>query len=288
MGTVLTVMNMKGGVGKTTVACHLAGMAAHYDLGKGKPLKVLLIDYDPQFNSSQAYIEARKYFSIEKEGKTTLSILLDDPTKLDPFKLQVPGSHTPPKVNDIANRIFSNKEGGQLDIVPSTLDLMFVALGLPNKTIDPIQDRFAKFITESRTLYDLIVIDCHPAGSVFTQTSLSNSDHVLIPVVPQKYALRGIGLMMRFMSSKQVGANGPTAHIIFNNVPRVDMLPQEREIRNDKDVGARCLRNTLKYYKAFGDPEAGRNFVWNSNKPWSGAAFRNLESVSREIIGRII
>lgn len=287
MGTVLTVMNMKGGVGKTTVACHLAGMAAHYDLGKGKALKVLLIDYDPQFNSSQAYIEAKKYFALEGEGKTTLSILLDDPAKLDPFKLAVPGNHTPPKVQALTHRIYGGAQFG-LDIVPSTLDLMFVALGQPNKTIEPIQERFAKFIEESRSLYDLIIIDCHPAGSIFTQTSLGASDHVLIPVIPQKYALRGIGLMMRFMTSKQVGANSPVAHVLFNHVPRIDILTEERAIRTDKDVGPKCLRQTLKYYKAFGDPEAGKNFVWFSKKPWSGAAFRNLETVCREIIGRIM
>jgi chromosome partitioning protein len=288
MATVLTVMNMKGGVGKTTAASHLAGMAANYDLGKGKPLKVLLIDYDPQFNSSQAYVEAKKYFSLEKEGKTVLSVLVEDTTKLDPFKLYVPGNHTPPKVKDIVTSISDGKHGGKLDLVLSSLDLMFVALGQPNKTIDPIQDRFSKFIAEARGIYDLIVIDCHPAGSIFTQTSLMNSDHVLIPVVPHKFALRGVGLMTRFMKSKQIGAQGPVPHILFNNVPRVNILPQEREIRRDKDVGGFCLRNTLKYYKAFADPEAGRNFVWNSSKPWSGAAFRNLETVCREIIGRII
>src|SRR5690606_21286928 len=50
MGQILTVMNMKGGVGKTTISCHLATMAAKYKLGGKGPLKVLLVDYDPQFN----------------------------------------------------------------------------------------------------------------------------------------------------------------------------------------------------------------------------------------------
>jgi chromosome partitioning protein len=54
MATVLTVMNMKGGVGKTTVACHFAGIAAREALGRPSASKVLLIDYDPQFNASQS------------------------------------------------------------------------------------------------------------------------------------------------------------------------------------------------------------------------------------------
>jgi len=288
MAKVLTVMNMKGGVGKTTVASHLAGMASTYDLGKGRPLKVLLIDYDPQFNSSQAYLEAKRYFALEKSGRTILSVLVDDPDKMDPFKLIVPGNHTPPKVSDVCVPIYARNDGGKLDIVPSTLDLMFVALGQPNSTTEPINDRFRKFITEAKSIYDLVIIDCHPAGSVFTQTSLGNSDHVLIPVVPHKFALRGVGLMTRFMQSKQIGSTGPSPHIVFNSVPRVDIMQQERAIRGDKTVGMFCLNNTLKYYKAFADPEAGKNFVWNSSKPWSGAAFRNLEVVCREIIGRVM
>ena len=56
MGVVFTVMNMKGGVGKTTIACHFAGMAAREPLGRATASKVLLIDYDPQFNASQAYL----------------------------------------------------------------------------------------------------------------------------------------------------------------------------------------------------------------------------------------
>lgn len=49
MGTVVTVMNMKGGVGKTTVTMHLGGAFAYYMVA-GRSRRVLLIDYDPQFN----------------------------------------------------------------------------------------------------------------------------------------------------------------------------------------------------------------------------------------------
>ena len=62
MGVVVTVMNMKGGVGKTTIAMHLGGIAARYDLGRNTIRKVLLIDYDAQFNLSQAFLRPNAYF----------------------------------------------------------------------------------------------------------------------------------------------------------------------------------------------------------------------------------
>ena len=62
---------MKGGVGKTTVTMHLGGIISLYEFG-GFRRKVLLIDYDPQFNLSQAFIPAKTYFELEKNGKTIL------------------------------------------------------------------------------------------------------------------------------------------------------------------------------------------------------------------------
>jgi chromosome partitioning protein len=174
MSVVITVMNMKGGVGKTTVAMHVAGAAARYELN-GKFRNVLAIDYDPQFNMSQAFLPAKTYFGLEKQKKTTLSILIDDPSNLDPYKLQVPGNHQPPKVAELVTPIYSYKNAC-LHLIPSTLDLMYVALGQATTQTKPIEERFQKFIDECRSHYDLVIIDCHPAGSLFTKTSLRNSD----------------------------------------------------------------------------------------------------------------
>src|SRR5690606_23540841 len=120
------VMNMKGGVGKTVVTAHLAGMLAQYEFG-GKHRKVLAIDYDPQFNLSQAFIGTSTYFSLEANRKTCLSILQDDETNLDPFAIQVPASAKPPKITTLAHKVY-RRSSGLLDLIPSTLNLMFLAL----------------------------------------------------------------------------------------------------------------------------------------------------------------
>jgi chromosome partitioning protein len=284
VGTVITVMNMKGGVGKTTVAMHLAGVCARYAINN-KPRKVLAIDYDPQFNMSQAFLPPKTYFSLEKQRKTTLSILVDDDTNLDPFKLQVPGKHEPPKVTAVASRIYSYANA-HLDLIPSTLDLMYVALGQATMQTKPIEERFEKFITQCRQAYDVIFIDCHPAGSLFTKTSLRNSDHVLIPVVPQRYAQRGIGLMKNFIEAKQVGHTSPRPHILFNATPRNGIASQETEIRANAAYAPYCMDNTLKKFKAFSEPEGGIGFVWVSGKPYSTEAFGNLLRVARELMKR--
>jgi chromosome partitioning protein len=286
VGKVITIMNMKGGVGKTTVAMHVGAMLARYTFGRPARRKVLVIDYDPQFNLSQAFIPAKIYFKLESERKTTLAVLLDSDADLNPYKLQVTGNHTPPKVSAIASLLFHYKDGGRLDIVPSTLDLMYVALGQAETQIAPIEERFQKFVGECKSLYDVVIIDCHPAGSLFTKTSLRNSDHVVIPVIPQRYAVRGIGLMLNFIEAKNTGSLGPTPHILFNATSRTGVSTQEVEIRAHSTFGKHCMKNTLKWYSAFSEPEAGAGFVWNSTKPYSTQAFHNLSAVTGEFIVR--
>jgi len=288
VGEVLTVMNMKGGVGKTTVAIHIAGIFAKRSIAvAGRPLKVLAIDYDPQFNMSQAFLPAARYFKIENEKKTILSVLIEDDSKLNPFKLQVPTSETPPSVGEVATAIIKGVNG-YLDLVPSTLDLMYVALGRFQRNMAPIEERFEKFIAEARSKYDLVVIDCHPAGSLFTQTALSNSGYVLIPVAPQRYALRGVGLMLRFIAAKSVStSNSPKPLILFNAVGRSGVSDEEVRVRGSREAKGFCLNNTLKRYKAFSEPEDGKGFVWESGRPYSKEARINLIQVAQEIAGRI-
>lgn len=145
MGKVITVMNMKGGVGKTTVSCHFAGMAAREPLGGAAGKRVLLIDYDPQFNASQTFLPSRTYFELEERKKTILSVLMDDPTTVDPFTIALPGQFPPPSVDNLVHNIWDGLDG-KLDIIPSTLDLMYVALGNPNRSLDIIKKRFEHFI----------------------------------------------------------------------------------------------------------------------------------------------
>lgn len=286
MSTVVTVMNMKGGVGKTTVTVHLGGIMSRVSGLEKKPRRVLLIDYDAQFNLSQTYLPSKQYFSLEKDRKTILSVLQDDDASLDPYVLQVPGSEVPPPASSLASTVYDTK-AGRLDIIPSTLDLMYVALGNPDNKTKTIEDRFRKFIAECRSKYDIIFIDCHPAGSVLTKTALTNSDHVLIPVAPDRYAVRGISLMMEFIEAKKVGGQAPIPHIIFNKVPRTGHVSEELAIRANPKYSKYCLSETLRRYSAFTDPQEGKGFVWYSSKPYSTEAYRNLLAVAAEFGSKV-
>ena len=237
---------------------------------------------------SQAKLTSKRYFEIENEKKTCLQILQDPDAPLDPFKIQTPESATPPNVVDLAETLVSRRSGAQVDIVPSTLDLMYVALGTATGDIEVLEARFKAFVDDCRNHYDLTMIDCHPAGSILTRTSLQNSDHVLIPVVPQAYAARGIALMMRFISANSTEPNKPMPHILFNMVPRSGPTPTVvNEIRGNPNLSQYCLKRVLRKYKAYSDPTEGRGFVWTSGKSYSVEAFGNLFHLAHEFAERI-
>jgi len=162
-----------------------------------------------------------------------------------------------------------------------------VALGEPESKTKPIEGRFRKFINEARAAYDVVLIDCHPAGSIFTKTALQNSDHVLIPVAPERYSVRGVGLMLTFVDAQRLGNSGPEPHILFNRMPRTGSASQEQTIRANARYTKKCLMRTLKEYSAFAEPMEGQGFVWFSGKPWSRQARSNLFSVTQEIVHKL-
>jgi chromosome partitioning protein len=283
VGKVLTVMNMKGGVGKTTIACHLAAMAGRNELGHADVKRILLIDYDPQFNASQTMITANEYDKLEKEKKTVLSVLMEDPSKIDPFQIYSHDFCKPPKVSDLV--FTTGVSAGGVDIVVSTLDLMYVALGQPSKTLTPMKERFAEFIREAKAKYDLVIIDCHPAGSVFTQTSLSTSDHVLIPVKPERYALRGVGLMKRFIDGRGPQSAAIVPHIVFNETHGVS--DTEKAIRAAAEFRQLCIGPTINRSDHLKSPSQGRHFMWNVRTAHYKICMANLKSVFGELLVRM-
>lgn len=283
MASVITVMNMKGGVGKSTVAAHLAGALAVYQFG-GKRRKVLAIDYDAQFNLSQMYISRDTYVKLEEARKTSLSILQDNELVLNPYELQVPGNLNPPEPDALAHKQYAFPVGG-LDIIPSTLDLMYVALGQTMARTAPLEERFRKFIAASKKIYDVIVIDCHPAGSILTKTALQNSDHVVIPVAPSPFAARGVSLMMRFLEANRIGPSGASPHILFNLEGAQASLSQI-DIRGNAHFSKYCLASVLRESTFFARPVGGEEFVWWSGRPHHRRAASRLYAVVDEIVTR--
>jgi chromosome partitioning protein len=158
MAKTISIVNQKGGVGKTTTAINLSAALAQ----KGK--KILLIDLDPQSNATVGIGINRGFLEFN-----AYDCLIGD---------------TPVKDATVSTGLTG------LDILPSTIDLAGLELALAQ-----LKDRdfiLYNALSLQREMYDYIIMDCPPSLGLVTINALSASDSVLIPVQCEFYALDGL------------------------------------------------------------------------------------------------
>ena len=180
---------MKGGVGKTTLAVLLARWAAtafgKQALGDAAR-RVLAIDMDPQANMSQALMGAQEYTGFLQDGSSSIAEVLEG--------YQPPGA-TSASTTAISFEDASKEIAGfdNLRIIPSRFD--FADRLISGAGTNP--RRLAHFIADQCQQEDLIIIDCAPTESMFTQAAYHASRYILVPVRPEFFATIGFPLLQQ-------------------------------------------------------------------------------------------
>ncbi|GAA1817430.1 ParA family protein [Planosporangium flavigriseum] len=189
---VVSVMNYKGGVGKTTLTANLGAEIAN------RGHKVLLLDLDPQANLTFSFYSVDEWQS-ELRKERTIKRWYDGemPGRNVPLaKLVV----TPPRVNE-----FVQGSGGQLDLISSHLGLIDIDLLLAARLGGgtTLAESKRKYIQLHSCLadglsdpafreYDLVLIDCAPNFGLVTKTAIVASNHVLMPAKADYLSTLGI------------------------------------------------------------------------------------------------
>lgn len=246
---VLAIVNMKGGVGKTTISAHLF---REFYLKKSK--NILLIDFDPQFNLTQTLTEEADYEKLKVSGKTILSIMQ---TTQEPsiFKTHEDDGEIPEistitttlkraivkkKVADDKSKII------KLDLIAGDFELCKFSLIDDKKVLELSKRRFSSFIAKAREQYDLICIDCNPSTSFLNTCVLKSSTHLLVPVRPDRYSMLGLRLLDKFVSELKELTVKPKKIIILNGIPTSNYDPiVENELRSDPVYGPLTLTTKL-------------------------------------------
>jgi len=193
----------------------------------------------------------------------------------------------PPKLNSVVTNVLS-KRGWVLDLIPSTLDLMPLAISSSNLAIDIMSKRFRNMIEQAKSEYDLILIDCHPSGSLFTKTAIICSDHIVAPVTPNAYAERGISLMKEFIKHLFFGEIKPELHILLNNI---SSTPEDKAFLVKVSLNERYKKNLLSSKisnsKLFSDTVNGSGFLHLSKKANCNNSKKEIENVLKELLTKI-
>ena len=201
----ISVINMKGGVGKSTISA-LLGRHALWRL----QLNVLAIDLDPQANLSQAYMRRRyRQFLADRL-----------PSIVEVFSEYRPPttrrrSPSPLDVDDVVIDVLARRNA-KLQLIPSRFD--FSDHLVNSATSNP--QLLARFLSDNFQDKDLIIIDCAPTESVFTQAAYHASGQVLVPVRPEFFATIGFPLLeqslVQFRNNNR-GHEIGVAGIVINN-----------------------------------------------------------------------
>jgi chromosome partitioning protein len=222
MAVCVSMINMKGGVGKTTLASQIAWYAT-IRLDK----KVLLIDLDPQANASQSVMSPQTYVSyLDNSGLTVADIF-------EQFTPTGPASGSPKKL-DPKKAIFSRVEytdGSLLHIVPSRLELSWTLRNPTGK-----ETLLPRFVAKIEGLYDLIIIDCSPTDSILTDAAYHCSRYILVPIRAEFLASIGFPLLNRSINAFRMRHEDTTIEVcglVFNDFIRGNVKSENKLARKD-------------------------------------------------------
>lgn len=176
MAIILSCINLKGGVGKTTIAVNFANYAG------AQKKRTLLIDLDPQTNASFSCVGVDAWKKHADEHGTIASLFGTRHTSAEGAQKNA--------TDVLIKEVFPN-----VDLIPSHLSLFSIDLDLAGAPArEKKLQRALRPISEN---YDLIICDCPPNLTLPTQNALAISTHFVVPVSIDFLSSLGIGLLLK-------------------------------------------------------------------------------------------
>ncbi len=248
---VFLLLNMKGGVGKTTLAANLAG--TFHSLNKS----VLLIDLDAQANLSNLLMNEREYVEAVTFDRSVISCFENSlvgtaPESSASHFFEIASDGPTPEPTRLAFNLRNPLAAPRFDLVVGQFELFKYSLSINYPHLAECGARFVEFLNKAKRQYDVVILDAAPSNSFITECAILGATDIVAPTTPDKYALRGIQAISRLMEEGLRLTTPPPIHVVLNNVPAeigtaeqtiVDAYPEERIAARVRDSRYFKVRN---------------------------------------------
>jgi len=196
MGLVISTVNMKGGVGKTTLTVNLATC-----LTKNHGKRVLVLDLDTQISATLSLMPPHDFAKVRKERRTLSKLI---------YKVIKPKIQSKFTIQEIIQPYICNIKG--LELLPGDIDLYdeyLVSEMLHDKAVNAEETNFSEVWNDFEGLllkgilepvlndYDFILLDCAPGYNLLTRSGIVASDFYVLPARPEPLSIVGIQLLER-------------------------------------------------------------------------------------------
>jgi chromosome partitioning protein len=239
MPKIVSVINLKGGVAKTTTTVQLAE-ALTVEFGK----RVLVIDLDPQTNATISLISEEKWEEVDGNGQTLFHLFYDKIEKTNRFS-----------VDKAVLKGVSNLKSETLHLLPSSIRFIDIQDRIGDVSYKTHHMTSPQEVLKSISVplfrdYDYVLIDCPPNLGYITRNGIEISDFYLIPTIPDTLSTYGIPQILKQVHELSVARNLP--------IKCLGLLVTKFDSRSN--AHARGIRNLpsrfREQFKKLGLPEA--------------------------------
>jgi chromosome partitioning protein len=257
---VVSAINLKGGVGKTSLCMHLAGALAL----AGR--RVLAVDNDPQSSLTAGFLGAQPTRHLDPAGTIAAIYAGDDP---------LPGAVIRPAGFE------------RIDLLPGSRFAVGSNIPHPHKAPHADQVRLRDFLDQVRDAYDVVLVDCPPNLHMASWAAMAASDAFIVPVQPEDFGAQGTQDVIESAAGVRAVVNPGLALAGYV----VSMYQARRAVHQAYVEHLRAAHNdavfaaTIPEAAEFAEAVTARRPI-GFHKP-KGAATRAIRAVAEELVARL-
>ncbi|NME81571.1 AAA family ATPase [Clostridium sp. SM-530-WT-3G] len=282
MADVISFINLKGGVGKTTLLVSVAEI-----LSTVHNKRVLVIDLDPQTNATVLLISQKTWKEANENNKTIYQLFLD---KIQGTKVFDVNKSIIRGVSNIGNGI------GNLDLLPSSIDLIDIYdevswVNHNDKSLSVLKEQLDKLDSQ----YDYILIDCPPNLNSTTMCGIYSSKYYIVPVIADALSYYGLTQVVKKINAKarEIKRYDPSYSIkpLGVVVNRYKNCKPYTGIKGSLEIDYNSgkipkLFSTIIYNRSKLSEICNFMFRYRTIKSKYGFEFKTIDSLAKEIIER--